>query len=385
MSTTGHDGAAIFAVIAGGGTAGHVLPALAVGEALVARGHDRSSIRFVGSERGIERRLVPEAGFAVTLLTGRGIQRRLTVDNVTAALGLAWACVRSVVLVARWRPRVTVTVGGYAGVPASLASVLLRVPLVVVNPDSLPGASNKLCGRFARSAAVAFPGTPLPRAVVTGAPVRAAALEFDRSPEVRAKLRVDFEVPDGRHLLVVTGGSLGAGSINEAAFGLAAAWAARDDLTVFHIAGDRNLAAATAVADGLGLGPSLGGGLDYRLVGYEPRLAALLAACDLAVCRAGASTVAELTAIGTPSVLVPLPGAPGDHQTHNARFLADAGAARLVADGDCTAERLAELVDDLLGHPALLASMGEAAAGLGRRDAADKIAELVEAEAKVAS
>jgi len=375
---------ATFAVVTGGGTAGHVHPALAVGEALVGRGHEAASIRFVGARRGIEARLVPAAGFEVTLLSGRGIQRRLTLQNLGAIVGLAVACGRALVLLARWRPRVTVTVGGYAGVPASLASVLLRVPLVVVNVDAVPGASNRLAGRFAAASAVGFPGTPLPRAVVTGAPVRASVLEADRSPSSRAEVRAEFQIREDRLLLLVAGGSLGAGRINSATLGLAKAWASRGDVTVFHVAGDRNLATVGAEAAALDLGPCPGtdARLDYRCVGYEARLPALLAACDLAVCRAGASTVAELSAIGTPSILVPLPGAPGDHQTKNAESLEHAGAAITLSDGDCTPERLEELVSVLFSGPSRLETMGLAAGSVGHRDAADRVAALAESKAR---
>ena len=172
-----HDGPPTFALVTGGGTAGHVQPALAVAEALVARGHEAATVRFLGSRRGMEGRLVPEAGFEVTLLPGRGIQRRLTLDNLGAACGLAVAGVLASALMIRRRPRVVVTLGGYAGLPGAAAAILLRVPLVVVSYDAVPGASNRLVARYARTCAVAFSGGSLPNQVVTGAPVRSAVLE----------------------------------------------------------------------------------------------------------------------------------------------------------------------------------------------------------------
>ena len=160
-------------------------------------------------------------------------------------------------------------------------------------------------------------------------------------------------MPAGRFLLVVEGGSLGARRLNDATVGLAKAWASRGDVTIYHVAGERNLEEARREAAGLGLGPqsSPEAGLDYRLVGYERRMPTLLAACDFAVCRAGALTVAELAAIGTPSALVPLPGAPNDHQTRNAEALSGVGAAILIADDDCSAERLEEMVAVLARGP----------------------------------
>ncbi len=374
-----------FAVVTGGGTAGHVQPALAVAEALVARGHEPSSIVFVGSRRGIEGRLVPEAGFEVTLLPGRGIQRRLTRENLGAVAGLVAACAMGLSIVLWRRPRVVVTVGGYAGFPCALAAILARVPLVVVSCDAVAGASNRLVARFASKCAVAFPGTSLPNQVVTGAPLRQAVLGADRSPQGRRAARTVLGLAAERFLLAVEGGSLGARLLNDAVLGLAKSWASRGDVTIYHVAGERNLALIEREAARLGLGPKTSpeGGLDYRLVGYELKMPLVLAACDFALCRAGASTVAELAAIGTPSALVPLPGAPNDHQTRNAEALCWTGAAVLVPDGDCSAERLEEIVSSLIDDPERLGAMSSAAAATGHKDAADRVAALAESVAKV--
>ena len=377
----------VFALITGGGTAGHVQPALAIGEALVARGHPASSILFVGSRRGMEGRLVPEAGFAVALLPGRGIQRRLTRENLGAVGGLLVACVLGFALMVRRRPKVVVSVGGYAGVPCSLAAIVLRVPLVVVSCDAIAGASNRLVARFARKSAVAFPGTSLPHRVVTGAPLRQAVLAAQRSEQGREAARRALSVPAGRFLLAIEGGSLGARRLNDAALGLARSWVERSDVSIYHVAGERNFASVKHEADSFGLGarPGPGSGLDYRLVGYERQMPALLAACDFAVCRAGALTVAELAAIGTPSALVPLPGAPNDHQTRNAEALTWVGAAVLISDEECTAARVEEIVTRLIEAPQRLEAMSAAASSAGHRDAAERVAELVESVSKEGS
>jgi UDP-N-acetylglucosamine--N-acetylmuramyl-(pentapeptide) pyrophosphoryl-undecaprenol N-acetylglucosamine transferase len=241
--------------------------------------------------------------------------------------------------------------------------------------------------RFARKCAVAFEGTGLPNEVVTGAPLREAVLRAERSAEGRRAAREAIGVPAGRFLLAVAGGSLGARRLNEAALRLANTWAARGDVAIYHVAGARNLAATETRATALGLHRSDPdwSGLDYRLVGYEQKMPALLAACDLAICRAGASTVAELAAIGTPSILVPLPGAPHDHQTRNAEALTKVGAAQMVRDDGCTAEWLSEIVQSLIAEPGRLAQMAVAAAATGHRDAAQKVAELVESVSKGAA
>jgi UDP-N-acetylglucosamine--N-acetylmuramyl-(pentapeptide) pyrophosphoryl-undecaprenol N-acetylglucosamine transferase len=172
--------------------------------------------------------------------------------------------------------------------------------------------------------------------------------------------------------------------VNDAVVSWCGQWRDKSDVAVYHIAGERNLEDVTAAAAAAGLFEKQTQ-LDYRLVGYERRMPLLLAACDLAIARAGASTVAELCAIGVPSVLVPLPGSPSDHQTKNARSLADAGAAVMILDSECTGERLAQIVAPLLAEAPLRAAMGEAAGTLGHREAADQIAILAESVARRAA
>lgn len=367
----------MWAVIAGGGTGGHAVPAIAIADALVARGHDRTGIRFVGSRRGIEARMVPAAGYQLTALPGRGIARRLTFDNVGAVFGLAAAFVRAMMLIRRLRPFVTVAVGGYASVPAALASTLWRVPLVVAEQNAVPGLANRLAGRFAAASAVSFEGTPLPRAVVTGNPVRPAIVAAGSDPAGRAAAREELRLPAHAFVVAVAGGSLGARRINAATVDLAARWADRPGICLYHVVGRRDFADLVAARP-----EPHPDGLDYRQVDFEDRMPLLLAAADVAVQRAGASTVAELTVLGVPAVLVPLPGAPGDHQTANARRLAEAGAAVLVPDAELDAERLGRELDALMASPDRCRRMSEAARALGRPDAADRVADLVERYAR---
>jgi undecaprenyldiphospho-muramoylpentapeptide beta-N-acetylglucosaminyltransferase len=374
---------ATWAIVAGGGTAGHVLPGLAVARALVAAGHRPDEIHWVGSRVGIEARLVPEAGFGITLLGGRGIERRLSGASAAAALGLAAAAVEAVVLVARHRPAVVVALGGYASVPCALAAALLRVPVVLCEQNAVPGAANRLLARFARAAAVSFPGTPLPRARVTGNPVRPEVLAVDRARDGPDAHRA-LGLPEGRRVVAAFGGSLGARRINLAVVSALDRWAGRGDLAVRHVVGRRDwelVTEATAAHRRQGGEPEQPG-LVYAPVEYEDRMDLVLAAADVAVCRAGATTVAELAAVGLPAVLVPLPGAPGDHQTANARQLADAGAAVVVPDVELDGDRLAAEVDALLGDPARLQAMAKAAASVAHPRAAEEVAVLVEEHAR---
>jgi undecaprenyldiphospho-muramoylpentapeptide beta-N-acetylglucosaminyltransferase len=360
-------------VIAGGGTAGHVMPALAVARALVRRGHPQGEIRFVGSRRGLEARLVPEAGFAVTLLPGRGIERRLSWAAVSAAAGLAVATVEAVALLGRLRPAAVLSVGGYAAAPCALAALVLRIPLVVAEANAVPGATNRVAARWARASATAFAGTGLPRAVVTGTPVREEVLGATRTAGCRAASRRRLGIPEGRRVVAVTGGSLGARRVNEAVLDLASRWGGRPDIAIHHAVGRRDwpaLAGRTAAPEGRQL--------SYRAVEYEEDVPALLSAADVWVGRAGGTTIAELTAVGVPSVLVPLPIAPHDHQAVGAHQLEAAGGCVVVPDAECTGERLAAELDRLLDDAPALERMGAAAAAAGHRDASDRIAALVE-------
>lgn len=359
----------VHAIVTGGGTAGHVLPALAIADAIVASGHLRSAVHYVGSERGIEARLVPPTGYPMTLLPGRGIQRRLTLANVAAAWGLAVAAVRAVALVRRLRPRVVVAVGGYASVAVSLAAVLWRIPIVVAEQNAVPGAANRLISRFARASAVSFEGTPLPRAVVTGNPVRAEVAAIDPHRD-RPAARAAFGVGEGRKLLLVFGGSLGALRINRAVLAALPAWSARGDLSVHHVIGERDWEELSAAI------PTDLGRLEYHPVRYEDDMPAALAAADLAVCRSGSSTCFELAAVGLPAILVPSPFVTADQQTRNARPLVDAGGAVLVPDEELDGRRLAAEVDDLLADDERRAAMGRAALAWARPDAAATIAAL---------
>jgi UDP-N-acetylglucosamine:LPS N-acetylglucosamine transferase len=370
-------GSDTYAVIAGGGTGGHVVPALAVARALVERGHAASSIHFVGSRRGVEGTLVREAGFGITLLPGRGIARRLTVANIGAVLGLAAAAVLGFVEVVRRRPAVVVSVGGYASVACAVAAVVLRVPLVLVGVDAYPGAALRMVARFAAASAVAFEGTPLPRATVTGSPIRPEILAVVRDATARAGAQRALGIPAGRVVVGVMTGSLGSTTVNEAVVGLARKWRDRDDVAIRHAIGRRDW---PVMRDAVGMLPA--GGLVYQPVEYEDRMDLLYAAADVMVTRAGGMTVAELAAIGVAAVVVPLPGAPGDHQTANGRMLERAGAAVLVPDAEVTVDRLEREVTPLVIDGLRREAMGAAAAAIGRRDAADAIAALVEAHAK---
>jgi undecaprenyldiphospho-muramoylpentapeptide beta-N-acetylglucosaminyltransferase len=365
-----------FALIAGGGTAGHLLPGLAVARALVDAGHDPDTIHFVGSRRGIETRLVPEAGFSLTQLPGRGIQRRLTLDNIAAIIGLLRAVLSGIALVRRRRPAVVLIVGGYASVACAVAATIWRVPMVVAEQNAVAGAVNRLAGRFARVCAVAFPGTDLPRSVVTGNPVRADVLAVDRRRD-RDRARAELGVPLDRVLVAVVSGSLGARRVNTAMRDALPALADRRDLAVRHVVGRRDWETMSESPIELG-----GDGLIYRVVEYEDRMDLVFAAADLLIGRAGGTTVAEVTEVGLPAVLVPLPGAPRDHQRANAAALVASGAAVLIPDAELDGARLVREILPIIDSSELRASMEEASRSMAHPDAAERVAQLMEEVAR---
>jgi undecaprenyldiphospho-muramoylpentapeptide beta-N-acetylglucosaminyltransferase len=298
---------------------------------------------------------------------------------VRSAVGLVRACGQAFSLVRRLRPRVVVSLGGYASVPASLAAWLLRIPIVVAEQNAVPGAANRLVARVARVSAVSFVGTELPRAVVTGNPVRDEVREVRRTRDrdaARARLGIDA----GRQLVAVFGGSLGARRVNDAILGAVEQWRDRGDLAVRHVFGERDWPRYEQQATGLAALHGAGA-VQYQPVVYEDDMPNLYAAADLVVCRSGATSVAEIAAVGIPAVLVPLPGAPGDHQTANARALVDADAAVLIPDSQCDAARLATEVDSLLAERELLAHMAANAATVARLDADERLARLAEEHA----
>jgi UDP-N-acetylglucosamine--N-acetylmuramyl-(pentapeptide) pyrophosphoryl-undecaprenol N-acetylglucosamine transferase len=341
-------------VIGAGGTAGHVVPALAVADALRADGVE---VVFVGGERA-ELELVPAAGYELHTLRVlplprgqlRGVGRAVAVD--------AGAVVRGGRLLRSLRPGAVLGAGGYVAGPIGLAAVLGRIPLVLSEADSHLGLTNRLLAPFARRVCLAFPlpGRRPPRYRVTGRPVPAPA-------EDRAAARARFGLAPDDTCVLVFGGSQGARSINHAA--IAAFQGA--GFRVLHAAGERDL-------------PDLESpGPHYDLRGYIGDFGQALLASDLVVARAGGS-VFEIAAHGRPAVLVPYPHATADHQSANARFMAEAGAAVIVPDDELTPARLASEVGRLLGDPGRLAAMGRAAAAVARPHAAREIArELLEA------
>lgn len=349
-------------VIAAGGTAGHVVPALAVAEALVERG---AEVSFVGTAERAEASLVPAAGFEIDFLAVEGLDRR----NPLRAARALWRSARAIGaarrILAERGAEVVVGGGGYVAGPVGVAAIATRLPLVLTEADSRLGLTNRLLARRARRICLAFPieGRSGERYSHTGRPVSKAVLEVDRGA-ARARLGV----AEGRPLLVIFGGSLGARTVNLAALdAFARADSGDRGFDVFHVTGSRDFKE---------IEPRVSGVDGYRVREYLPDLGDPLAAADLVLSRAGGS-VFELTATGKPAVLVPYPHASGRHQHANAEWMRRAGAAVVVEDSELDPGRLRAMVDELLFAGDRLAEMGRASASLAMPDAARRIAATV--------
>jgi UDP-N-acetylglucosamine--N-acetylmuramyl-(pentapeptide) pyrophosphoryl-undecaprenol N-acetylglucosamine transferase len=340
---------------------------MAVADELRASG---AEVSFLGTRERIEADLVPAAGYEIDFLNVRGIDRGNRLRAVVAAAEAAGATATALRALWRRRPDVVVGGGGFVAGPAGLAAVLTRIPLVLTEADSHLGLANRLLARPARRVCLAFPiaGREGERYRVTGRPVPQAVLDADRDAA-----RSRFGIAADARCLLVMGGSQGARSINECAI---AAFAERDgrDFDVVHLAGRRDF---KALQERLAAAPH---GERYTLLAYEPDLGDCLAACDLVLGRSGGS-IFELTAAGRPAVLVPYPHAAAGHQEGNAAWMAEAGAAIVVPDGELDPERLAEEVGGLVHDGVRLAAMGGASADLARPDAARRIADEVLAAA----
>lgn len=360
-----------FAVVTGGGTSGHVLPAIAVAEALVQRGHQPSSVHYMGAQRGIETQLLAETPFPHRFFDVVGFQRRLTRANASFVSKMWRARRAAIAEFRRLQPRVVVSVGGYASMPAVFAAWKLDVPLVVVSYDRFPGRASALAARRAAACAVAFPDSPLPRATVTGAPVRQSILDVDRERD-REPARAALALPAHRFTIVVIGGSQGSGVLNSAVGELLTRWAADRALTILHLAGTRFIGDAAPAIDGAR-------GVYYKPVGYEGRMASVYAAADLLIGRGGASTVHEVAVTGTPAILVPWSAAAEDHQTANVRWLSDRGGAVLVREHEIGT--LSDVVGGLRRHPDQLTALAAHASELGNVHRRGALADLVESVA----
>ncbi|MEY4401825.1 MAG: UDP-N-acetylglucosamine--N-acetylmuramyl-(pentapeptide) pyrophosphoryl-undecaprenol [Actinomycetota bacterium] len=379
----------MFAVISGGGTAGHMIPALAIAEQLVDRGRSPRSVAFVASRRAVDAQLLADTDHPRLFLDVDGLQRSLAPKAVIRSLialpKLVIATAIATRQLRRWQPRVVVSVGGFASEPAVRAARALRIPVVVVSYDQHPGLATRRQARKAAAVAVAFAGSTLPGAKHTGAPVRQSVRRLVRNTAAdstaRARAAAIFGLDPTRRIIVAMGGSLGSRTINNAVESWVREHATRADVAVLHLAGERFVDedSSTIGHPTKDVSPN-GGRIQYVRRASHAHMADVWVLADVVVCRAGASTIAELVAVGSAAVVVPWAQAADDHQSVNAQWLADAGAAVVVKESEVASRFSAELsrvVDDAILRERLVAK----SYALGALNRSSSIGSIVEAAA----
>ena len=347
-------------MVAGGGTGGHVIPALAIGREL--RDKHGVEVRYIGTARGLETKLVPAAGFALELVRSGQLKNVSLATRLRTILDVPLGVLHCIQYMRRFQPQVVVGVGGYASGPAMIAAILLRIPTVAYEPNAVPGLTNRWVGKRVSAAAVNFPQTAryFRNAEVTGVPVRPEIFDLPPRPD------------DAPPRLLVTAGSQGAKVFNETLPTIATDLMKRvPGLTIVHQAGPRHVESTTTAY--LASGAELS---RWSVMAFLEDMPAQYAAADVVLARSG-STVAELCAAGKPSLLVPFAGAADDHQRHNAEVLVNAGAAVMLLQREVNPASLLASLADFFLHPAVRAKMAANARSLARPGALERIAGMV--------
>ncbi len=340
---------------------------------------ERDDVLFVGTPDGLEARLVPAFGVQFTALAARGFDRSRPWTLVTSSLLIAFSTLRALRLLGRYQPDVVIGFGGYVSIPIGLAAVARRVPLVLHEQNSVPGLANRVLSRWARSIGLTYAGSGAglhhpERAILTGNPVRPAVRAASRE-----RGRATLGVSDDALLLLVFGGSRGARHLNAALLSQRDRLLSIPDVCVVHVAGRGEAASVRTALEAAG-GDARG---RWRVLEYIEDMGSALAAADLVVARAGATSLAEITVLGRPAVLVPYPYASDDHQTRNAATLEVAGAAEVIADAELDTPRFGDTLARLLVDREGRATMAAASLKLARPDAASRVAELARRAATI--
>ncbi|WP_098462115.1 undecaprenyldiphospho-muramoylpentapeptide beta-N-acetylglucosaminyltransferase [Propionicimonas paludicola] len=353
-------------ILAGGGTAGHTSPLIATAERL--RELSDVDLLCIGTPKGLESRVIPAAGLELALIPPVPLPRRITPALFSVPGRLGRAVAEAGAILRRHQAEVVVGFGGYVSLPVYLAAWRAKLPIILHEGNAVPGLANRVAARFTPWVATTFPNTALPHAQQVGLPVRAAIAGLDRAAG-RSAACAQFGLPADGPVLLVSGGSQGARSLNQAVIGARTALLAAG-ISILHVLGPANLTEETvAVVD-----PDTGAG--YRPVGYVDEMGQAYAAADLMVGRSGAGTVMETAMIGLPTIFVPLPHGNGE-QARNADFLIQAEAGLLVPDAELTAVGLTALVTELFADPQRLAAMSATCSELAPSGAADALARLV--------
>ncbi|MFN8016361.1 MAG: UDP-N-acetylglucosamine--N-acetylmuramyl-(pentapeptide) pyrophosphoryl-undecaprenol N-acetylglucosamine transferase [Acidimicrobiia bacterium] len=317
-------------VIAGGGTGGHVFPALAIARGLEEVGVSKDSIVFFGSNRTLEKDLVPKYGYKLVKFKGKGLNKKEYIKNIYHFFLISIACIKAVILFIINRPKVVIGVGGYASLPAMLAASLLRINRIVHEQNAHVGRTNMLASKLGAAMILTFENTANKpsNSVVLGLP------RLDNFDDVINMRRKYLSNKDKRKVVVISGGSLGSQAINDAAIKMLEVFSNDIDFDIVHFAGKNNISKVRADTQ------NIEHAFTYTLLDFDESINSYYAQSDCVVSRAGAGTCVDLEIISVPCVLIPLPGAPGDHQRHNAQNLLEAGQAELIDQKELNADKL---------------------------------------------
>jgi UDP-N-acetylglucosamine--N-acetylmuramyl-(pentapeptide) pyrophosphoryl-undecaprenol N-acetylglucosamine transferase len=361
-------------IVTGGGTGGHIYPALAIADTLRSRDKD-GQILYIGTAGGLESRLVPERGCRFKAIRVKGFRRRLSIDTVKTTMELFKGLIDAGRIIREFKPDVVVGTGGYVAGPVLMAAHLLGIPTVIHEQNVLPGATNRILGRFADAVAVGFEEAVKyfgrkDRVFVTGNPIRKEITTGSRTEALR-----EFGFVPGEPVVLSFGGSKGSVKLNRAMAEVIARLSAAGGFQLLHTTGEDHY---NAFLEDLGKrGVRVGASKSIKVLPYLHRMHQGLAAADLVIASAGAITIAEITAVGAPALLIPKSYVAGNHQEYNARALEERGAAVVLTEKELDGDALYNMVSKLVGSRQRLESMKKASKKLGKIDAAEKICDII--------
>jgi UDP-N-acetylglucosamine--N-acetylmuramyl-(pentapeptide) pyrophosphoryl-undecaprenol N-acetylglucosamine transferase len=356
-------------LIAGGGTAGHINPGLAIAKYIKLKSPE-SEIIFVGTERGLETRLVPREGFELKIIKVRGFRRKLSKDTFIAFKEMFQGLAEARRIIKGFKPDMVIGTGGYVCGPVVFSAALQKIPTLIHEQNAFPGVTNRILSRFSNITAISFKESEkffkgAKKIMLTGNPIRKEMLEIERS-KARESLKVDKSNP----LVVIFGGSLGAEKINQSVVDMLKTCYREGAFRIIYATGEKQYKNIMERLEGLSF-PSV------QVLPYIFDMAGVMAAADLVVCRAGAITISELTALSVPSIMIPSPYVTANHQEHNAKALEKHGAALVILEKDLDGELLHKKINDTIKNKSKLKEMSKNAGVVGVRDAAEKIYSLV--------
>ncbi|KNZ43264.1 undecaprenyldiphospho-muramoylpentapeptide beta-N-acetylglucosaminyltransferase [Acetobacterium bakii] len=358
-------------LIAAGGTGGHIYPGLAIAQKIKKENPD-AEIIFIGSMVGMEKNIIPQTGYPIEYVRVRGFERGLSLETVAAVKGIVDGLMDSRKILKRLSPDLVIGTGGFTSGPLLLLASRRKIPTMIHEQNAYPGRANRMLGKKVDRIAISFQEAacyfPDGKTFLAGNPVGSEYLDLNT-----ADCRKSLGLLDSQKMILIMGGSQGAGSINDGALTLMKAWENRNDRVIYHLTGKQQYDEVLKAFSGLGIKSSE----NNHIQAYSNEVYRLLGAADLVVSRAGAMSVAEIAAAGTASVLVPYPMAAGNHQDFNARVLTDQGAGILIEDAMLTPELLWETVEELLNDETRLKKMGKISKSLRILDAGDRIYEEI--------